>query len=160
MKPYSSSRHSHASHSPQETPNSTLDEAKEKTQENAQENIKNDSGKSVSNGTERHSSDTPAAHVHPESLHAHVHSEESLRKLVNRISRLEGHIRGIKTMVQENRPCPDVLIQVAAVRGGLDKVARLILDEHLNECITRAVDEGNIAAEVDALKAALDRFIA
>jgi len=92
-------------------------------------------------------------------VHNHVHSEESVRKLVNRLSRLEGHIRGIKTMVQENRPCPDVLIQVAAVRGGLDRVARLILDEHLNECITRAVDEGNISAEVDALKAALDRFI-
>jgi len=62
-------------------------------------------------------------------------------------------------MVQESRPCPDVLIQVAAVRGGLDRVARIILDEHLSECVTRAVDEGNIAAEVDALKAALDRFI-
>ncbi len=91
--------------------------------------------------------------------HPHVHSEESLRKIVNRLSRLEGHIRGIKTMVQDNRPCPDVLIQVAAVRGGLDRVARIILDEHLSECITRAVDDGNIAAEVDALKAALDRFI-
>lgn len=102
----------------------------------------------------------PAHPPHSEVLHEHVHSEESLRKLVNRLSRLEGHIRGIKTMVQENRPCPDVLIQVAAVRGGLDRVARLILDEHLNECITRAVDEGNISAEVDALKAALDRFIA
>lgn len=92
-------------------------------------------------------------------LHNHVHSEASLKKIVNRLSRLEGHIRGIKTMVQENRPCPDVLVQVAAVRGGLDKVARVILDEHLSECITRAVDEGNIEAEVDALKTALDRFI-
>ncbi|MEL6158754.1 MAG: metal-sensing transcriptional repressor [Cyanobacteria bacterium J06623_5] len=92
-------------------------------------------------------------------LHAHVHSEDSLRKIVNRLSRLEGHIRGIKTMVQENRPCPDVLVQIAAVRGGLDRVARVILDEHLSECITRAVDDGNIEAEVDALKAALDRFI-
>lgn len=92
-------------------------------------------------------------------MHAHVHSEDSLRKIVNRLSRLEGHIRGIKTMVQENRPCPDVLVQIAAVRGGLDRVARVILDEHLSECITRAVDDGNIEAEVDALKAALDRFI-
>ena len=89
----------------------------------------------------------------------HVHTEESLRKIVNRLSRLEGHIRGVKTMVQENRPCPDVLIQVAAVRGGLDKVARLILDEHLSQCISRAVEEGNIDVEVEALKKALDRFI-
>lgn len=62
-------------------------------------------------------------------------------------------------MVQDDRSCPDVLIQIAAVRGGLEGVARLILDEHLSECITRAVDQGNIEAEVEALKAALDRFI-
>ena len=89
----------------------------------------------------------------------HVHSEASRKKIINRLSRIEGHLRGIKTMVQDDRPCPDVLIQIAAVRGGLDRVARIILDEHLSECITRAVDDGNIEAEVDALKAALDRFI-
>jgi len=38
--------------------------------------------------------------------------EESLRSIVNRLSRIEGHIRGIKTMVQESRPCPDVLVQM------------------------------------------------
>ena len=78
---------------------------------------------------------------------------------MNRLSRLEGHIRGVKAMVQEDRACPDVLIQIAAVRGGLDKVARIILDEHLSECISRAVDAGNIEEEVEALKKALDRFI-
>lgn len=82
-----------------------------------------------------------------------------MRKIVNRLSRIEGQIRGIKTMVQEHRPCPEVLVQVSAVRGGLDRLARVILDEHLNECIARAVDEGNIEAELGALKAVLDRFI-
>lgn len=90
---------------------------------------------------------------------AHIHSEASRKRIINRLSRMEGHLRGIKTMVQDDRACPDVLIQIAAVRGGLDRVARIILDEHLSECITRAVDEGNIEAEVAALKAALDRFI-
>jgi len=97
-------------------------------------------------------------HQHEHSTE-HVHSEASQKRIVNRLSRIEGHLRGIKTMVQDDRPCPDVLIQFAAVRGGLDRVARLILDEHLSECITRAVDDGNIEAEVEALKAALDRFI-
>lgn len=100
-------------------------------------------------------------HVHGdgEHHHAHVHSEESLRRVVNRLSRIEGHIRGIKSMVQENRPCPDVLVQVAAVRGALDRVARMILDEHLTSCIARAAKEGNIEAEIEELKAALDRFL-
>ena len=91
--------------------------------------------------------------------HGHVHNPESLQRILNRFARVEGHIRGIKTMIQEGRPCPDVLVQIAAVRGALDRVARIILDEHLSECITRAAEEGNIEAEIDELKAALDRFL-
>jgi len=102
-----------------------------------------------------------SGHIHgdAQSAHAHVHSEESLRSIINRLSRIEGHIRGIKTMVQESRPCPDVLVQIAAVRGALDRVARMILDEHLTECIARAAEEGNIEVEIKQLKAALDRFL-
>jgi len=51
-----------------------------------------------------------------------------------------------------------VLVQIAAVRGALDRVARMILDEHLTECIARAAEEGNIDVEIKELKAALDRF--
>ncbi|MBD1884591.1 MULTISPECIES: metal-sensitive transcriptional regulator [Microcoleus] len=98
-------------------------------------------------------------HHDDKSVHPHHHDEESMRRLVNRLSRIEGHVRGIKTMVQENRPCPEVLVQVAAVRGALDRVARIILDEHLTECIGRAAKEGNIDTEIEELKAALDRFL-
>lgn len=104
--------------------------------------------------THSHDRDRGAAHTH-----AHVHSEESLRSIINRLSRIEGHIRGIKTMVQENRDCPEVLTQVAAVRGALDRVARMILDEHLTECIARAAKEGNLEGEIEELKKALDRFL-
>lgn len=104
---------------------------------------------------------TADTHTHKdgEHSHPHVHSEESLRRVVNRLSRIEGHVRGIKTMVQESRPCPEVLVQVAAVRGALDRVARIILDEHLTECIGRAAKEGNIEVEIEELKTALDRFL-
>ncbi len=98
-------------------------------------------------------------HNHTHLVHPHVHSEESLRKIVNRLSRIEGHVRGIKTMVQQNSPCPDVLLQIAAVRGAIDKVARIVLDEHLTECVARAAKDGNIDAEMEELKAALDRFL-
>lgn len=117
-------------------------------------------------GKDEYSLDREVNHNHPEhhhgeglSTHRHVHDEESLRRIVNRLSRIEGHIRGIKTMVQESRPCPEVLVQVAAVRGALDRVARIILDEHLTQCIARAAQEGNIEAEIEELKAALDRFL-
>ncbi|MBD2104515.1 metal-sensing transcriptional repressor [Leptolyngbya sp. FACHB-261] len=96
----------------------------------------------------------PHSHSHP-----HVHDSESVRRLSNRLSRIEGHIRGIKRMVQESSPCPDVLIQVAAVRGALDRVAHSILEEHLTQCIARAAQEGNIETEIAELKVALDRFL-
>ena len=120
----------------------------------------------VASPSSGHRNDYQSGHLHDHSHsstdHAadqHIHSEASRKRIVNRLSRIEGHIRGVKTMVQDDRACPDVLVQIAAIRGGLDRVARIILDEHLSECITRAVDEGNIEAEIDALKAALDRFI-
>ncbi|ERT08098.1 metal-sensitive transcriptional repressor family protein [Lyngbya aestuarii BL J] len=104
-----------------------------------------------------------AKHIHNDHEHhqttPHVHSEESLRRIVNRLSRIEGHIRGVKRMVAESDPCPDVLVQIAAIRGALDRVARIILDEHLSECVARAAKEGNIDDEIEQLKSALDRFI-
>ena len=107
--------------------------------------------------------DPPSHSDHPHErcsvAHSHAHTEESQRKVVNRLSRIEGHIRGIKTMVQSDRPCPDVLVQIAAVRGALDRVARMILDEHLTQCIARAAKEGNIENEIEELKSALDRFL-
>ncbi|HEY9809539.1 MAG TPA: metal-sensitive transcriptional regulator [Halomicronema sp.] len=117
-----------------------------------------DEGANLSEFSEINDIYTHQDHHNLESHH-HIHSEESLRRLVNRLSRIEGHIRGIKTMVQENQPCPSVLIQIAAVRGALDRVARIILDEHLTECIARAATEGNIDVELEQLKAALDRFL-
>lgn len=98
-------------------------------------------------------------HQTEDNPHPHVHSEASLRQIINRLSRIEGHIRGVKTMVKDSRPCPEVLIQIAAVRGAIDRVARLILDEHLNECVARAAKEGNIEVELAELKSALDRFL-
>jgi CsoR family transcriptional regulator, copper-sensing transcriptional repressor len=109
-----------------------------------------------------HETDRGKNHHHSETEehgHHHIHSEDSLRLVVNRLSRIEGHIRGIKTMVQESRACPDVLVQIAAVRGALNRVARLILDEHLTECVARAAQEGQIETEIAELRAALDRFL-
>jgi CsoR family transcriptional regulator, copper-sensing transcriptional repressor len=105
-------------------------------------------------------SNTLSSHSHAGVAHSHIHTEASQKAILNRLSRIEGHIRGIKSMVQESRPCPDVLVQIAAVRGALDRVARMILDEHLSECIVRAAEAGNIELELAELRTALDRFLA
>lgn len=89
----------------------------------------------------------------------HVHDPEFQRKLMNRLARIEGHVHGIRTMIHQNQPCPDVLLQIAAVRGAMDRVARLILDDHISHCISHAAETGDMEVELEELKRALDRFI-
>lgn len=81
------------------------------------------------------------------------------RQVANRLARVEGHVRSIRAMVVDGRPCPDVLIQIAAARGALDQAARVLLEDHLAHCIADANKRGNIASAVSDLKHALDRFI-
>ncbi|MEM1369420.1 MAG: metal-sensing transcriptional repressor [Cyanobacteria bacterium P01_H01_bin.15] len=113
----------------------------------------------VTNSTPESAISSHHHHDGHSSDHGHVHSEESQRQIINRLSRIEGHIRGVKSMVVEGRPCPEVLVQIAAVRGALNRAARLILDEHLSACVSRAAEEGQIEAEIQALQSALDRFL-
>lgn len=99
-------------------------------------------------------------YTHQESLShlAYVHTEVSERNLANRLSRIEGQIRGIKTMIEASRPCPEVLVQIAAVRGALEQVGRIILDENLTQCIASSTKAGDMKTEIEALKTALERF--
>ncbi|MEH1947173.1 MAG: metal-sensing transcriptional repressor [Nostoc sp.] len=89
----------------------------------------------------------------------HSYSEASLQDLVKRLSRIEGHVRGVKNMVETSRPCPDVLVQIAAVRGAIQQVGRIILNEYLKESVARTAQEGDIKTEIEALKTVLDRFL-
>jgi len=68
----------------------------------------------------------------------HIHPHKQTRAIVNRLSRIEGHIRSIKGMVEEGRDCSDILIQIAAVRSAIDKVGRVVLEDHLESCLLDA----------------------
>ena len=81
------------------------------------------------------------------------------RQIANRLARIEGHVAAIRTMVLEDRACPDVLTQVAAVRAALDEVARLVLGDHLAHCVVDAARRGNARRTLTDLKTALDRFL-
>lgn len=81
------------------------------------------------------------------------------KHVLNRLARIEGHVRSIRQMVAEDRPCPEVLIQMAAARSALNQAARVLLEDHLEHCIVEAKTRGNIAAAVADLREALDRFI-
>ena len=68
-------------------------------------------------------------------------------------------VRGVRRMVESGSPCADVLIQLAAVRAAVDKVARVVLEDHLESCLRQAATNGKTDDEWTSLKEALDRFI-
>ena len=64
-------------------------------------------------------------------------------KLLNRLSRIEGQVRGIARMVEEDRYCIDILTQIQAVRAALGRVESELLKDHLNHCIVAAIQGGD-----------------
>jgi CsoR family transcriptional regulator, copper-sensing transcriptional repressor len=81
--------------------------------------------------------------------------------LVRRLHRIEGQVRGIEKMVEEDRYCIDVLTQISAVSKALDALALEVLDDHVKHCVAGAVasgDEGAAAAKTEELLAAVQRF--
>ena len=75
---------------------------------------------------------------------------EEKEAIVKRLHRIEGQVRGIERMVEDERYCIDILTQIAAATTALETVAFKILDEHVNHCVARALESGD--AEVAAEK--------
>ena len=79
-------------------------------------------------------------------------------RLAKRLSRIEGQVRGVSRMVEEERYCIDVLTQIGAVQAALDKVALELIDDHTRHCVVEA-EGGERVEKVDELIAALGRFV-
>jgi len=67
------------------------------------------------------------------------------KALIRRLHRIEGQVRGIERMVEQDRYCIDVLTQIAAVNTALESLAFKILDDHVNHCVARALASGDPA---------------
>jgi len=80
-------------------------------------------------------------------------------QLLGRLRRIEGQIRGIEGMVDEERYCIDVLTQISAVQAALDKVALGLLDDHAHHCVIGAADADARAAKTEELMAAVGRLM-
>ena len=80
-------------------------------------------------------------------------SQESIEELLQRLSRIEGQIRGIQRMIREGRSCDEILIQISAVRSALSGVAVKLLEDHVESCVRPSVESGNLKALDDFLEA-------
>ena len=85
-------------------------------------------------------------------------SEEEYKRLINRLSRIEGQIRGIRGMVERSAYCPDILSQVAAANAALNAFSRELLAEHIRTCVARDVREGR-EETLDELVATIQKLM-
>jgi len=91
---------------------------------------------------------------------SHGYSEDR-EALVNRLHRIEGQVRGIERMVEEERYCIDILDQISAVSTALEKVGLRVLDGHVNHCVTDTLRSGDpqaAEAKTQELLHAVERF--
>ncbi len=85
-------------------------------------------------------------------------SDEEYKRLINRLSRVEGQIRGIRGMVERSAYCPDILAQVAAANAALNAFSKELLAEHIRTCVARDIRTGKDET-IDELVATLYKLM-
>jgi DNA-binding FrmR family transcriptional regulator len=96
---------------------------------------------------------------HPQDTHPGYSGDK--QRLVNRLRRIEGQVRGLEKMVEDDRYCIDILTQIAAVSTALESVGLKVLEEHVRHCVAAALSSGDEAlatAKTEELLAAVQRF--
>ncbi|MDO5349361.1 MAG: metal-sensing transcriptional repressor [Lachnospiraceae bacterium] len=85
-------------------------------------------------------------------------TEKEYKDLLNRLSRIEGQVRGIKRMVEEDAYCTDILVQVAAVNAALNSFNRVLLANHIRTCVAQDIRDGK-EETIDELVGTLQKLM-
>lgn len=93
-----------------------------------------------------------------ECRHKHRDPKEE-KDLINRLSRIEGQVRGVKVMVQDERYCTDILMQVSAIQSALNGFTIKLLSNHVKTCVTEQIQNGNGEESVDELCEIIKRML-
>ena len=104
-----------------------------------------------------HNHDGLGPHTHHHN-HSHTHDPAKIKAIMNRLSKSIGHMESIKKMLENQRDCADVLIQLAAVRSEINNTGKLLLKEHMEHCIVEAVQENDQQA-ITRMNQAIDMFM-
>lgn len=84
-------------------------------------------------------------------------TEDEKKKIRNRINRIEGQLRGINKMVEEDTYCKDILIQLSAIENSVKSLSNHILEEHLYNCVSKDIEKGNFEI-IDELISLFKKF--
>ncbi|PEB50894.1 transcriptional regulator [Bacillus pseudomycoides] len=96
---------------------------------------------------------------HKENEKATTHrSDKEKEQIMNRLKRIEGQVRGIQNMVENDRYCVDILVQISAINAAMKKVGMGILKNHTNHCVSSAIKDGNGDEAIEELMTVFERF--
>jgi DNA-binding FrmR family transcriptional regulator len=91
--------------------------------------------------------------------HGYIKAKDK-EKIQNRLKRIEGQVRGVQRMVEEEAYCVDILTQLSSIISASEKVALLLLKDHVEHCVRESVENGKDADEkVEELTSAVERFL-
>lgn len=85
-------------------------------------------------------------------------TEKEYKDLINRLNRIEGQVRGVKNMIENDAYCTDVLVQVSAIRSALNSFSKVLLTNHIKTCVVDNLKQGNEEV-VDELVATLQKLM-
>lgn len=88
----------------------------------------------------------------------HARTNEEKKQIITRLKRIEGQVRGIQKMIEEDRYCVDVIIQINAINAALKQVGFHLLEDHANHCVRHALESGDGAASVEELIDVLKQY--
>ena len=103
-----------------------------------------------------HGEDADHIQDRPENSHPHVHTNTKVVR--NRLARVIGHLHAVERMLDDERDCAEVLIQLAAIRSALNNICKLILKDHMDHCVIDAIRE-NDTASLEELNRAIDMLM-
>lgn len=89
--------------------------------------------------------------------HTHHHDPNEKKRQLNRLSRAIGHLQHVRTLIEDDVDCSEVLIQLSAVRSALNGLGKQIINEHLSHCISHAIESGDTEA-VEEFTKAIQKF--
>ncbi len=92
-------------------------------------------------------------------MHGYIKAKDK-EKIQNRLKRIEGQVRGVQRMVDEEAYCVDILTQVSSIVSAIEKVGTILLKDHVEHCVRESIEKGEGADEkIEELTAAVERFL-
>ncbi len=92
-------------------------------------------------------------------VHGYIKAKDK-EKIQNRLRRIEGQVRGVQRMVEEEAYCVDVLTQISSIVSAMEKVGAILLKDHVEHCVKESIETGEGADEkIEELTAAVERFL-